>query len=92
MTGERDPNIVDSSMSRKIVEDGITFDVQIYKIEGTEEWSLDVVTPDGTSVVWDDLFTDDEAAFDEAVNTIRSEGALAFQNGGDNVVPFKSRD
>ncbi len=92
MTGERDPNIVDSSMSRKIVEDGITFDVQIYKIEGTEEWSLDVVTPDGTSVVWDDLFTDDEAAFDEAVNTIRSEGALAFQNGGDNVVPFKSKD
>jgi hypothetical protein len=79
-------------MSRKIVEDGITFDVQIYKIEGTDGWSLDVVTQDGTSVVWDDLFTDDEVAFEEAVNTIRSEGALAFQNGGDNVIPFKSKD
>lgn len=92
MAIELDPNIVDSSMSRKIVEDGITFDVQIYKIEGTNEWSLDVVTPDGTSVVWDDLFADDEVAFEEAVNTIRSEGALAFQNGGDNVIPFKSND
>jgi len=92
MAIERDPNIVDSSMSRTIVEDGITFDVQIYKIEGTDEWSLDVVTPDGTSVVWDDLFSDDEAAFREAVNTIRSEGALAFQNGGDNVIPFKGND
>ena len=91
MAIERDPNIVDSSMSRKIVEDGITFDVQIYKIEGTKEWSLDVVTADGTSVVWDDLFTDDEAAFQEAEHTIRSEGALAFQNGGDNILPFKSR-
>ncbi len=92
MVIERDPNIVDSSMSRKIVEDGITFDVQIYKIEGTNEWSLDVVTQDGTSVVWDELFADDEVAFEEAVNTIRSEGALAFQNGGGNVIPFKSND
>ena len=92
MAIERDPNIVNSSMSRKIVEDGITFDVQIYKIEGTKEWSLDVVTPDGTSVVWDDLFADDKTAFEEAVNTIRSEGALEFQNGGDNVIPFKSKD
>lgn len=92
MAIERDPNIVDSSMSRKIVEDGITFDVQIYKIEGTDEWSLDVVTPDGTSVVWDHLFTDDEVAFKEAVNTIRSEGALAFQNSGGNVIPLKGKD
>lgn len=92
MVIERDPNIVDSSMSRKIVEGGITFDVQIYKIEGTHEWSLEVVTPDGTSVVWDDLFTDDELAFKEAVNTIRSEGALAFQNGRDNVIPFKKNE
>jgi len=76
-------------MSQKIVEDGIPFDIQIYKIEGTEGWSLEVVTTDGTSIVWDDLFSDDEVAFDEAVNTIRAEGTLAFQNGSDNVIPFK---
>lgn len=92
MAIERNPIIVDSNMSRKIVEDGITFDVQIYKIEGTDEWSLDVVTPEGTSVVRDDLFTDDEVAFEEAVNTLRSEGARAFQNGGDNIIPFKGKD
>lgn len=90
MGREREPNLVTSGMSQKVVEDGILFDIQIYKIEGTEGWSLEVVTTDGTSIVWDDLFTDDEAAFDEAVNTIRTEGALAFQNGGDNVVPFRS--
>ncbi|MEP0456584.1 MAG: hypothetical protein ABJD57_27325 [Roseibium sp.] len=76
-------------MSQKIIEEGIPFEVEIYKLEGTEGWSLEVVTKDGTSIVWDDLFSDDEVAFEEAVNTIRSEGALAFQNGGDNVVPFK---
>ena len=43
MTSERDPNIVDSSMSRKIVEDGITFDVQIYKIElGAPQFAAEV--------------------------------------------------
>ncbi len=89
MPTDREPNLVTSGMSKKIVEDGIPFDVQIYKIEGTEGWSLDVVTTDGTSIVWDDLFQDDGVAFQTAVDTIREEGALAFQNGGDNVVPFK---
>ncbi|MEO9652429.1 MAG: hypothetical protein ABJ360_25655 [Roseobacter sp.] len=89
MPSEREPNLVTSGMSQKIIEEGIPFEVEIYKLEGTEGWSLEVVTKDGTSIVWDDLFSDDEVAFEEAVNTIRSEGALAFQNGGDNVVPFK---
>lgn len=90
MAHEREPNLVTSALSQKLVEDGILFDIQIYKIEGTDGWSIEVVTTDGTSTVWDDLFTDDAAALDEAVNTIRAEGALAFQNGGDNVVPFKN--
>ncbi len=89
MPTEREPNLVTSGMSKMIFEDGIPFDVQIYKIEGTEGWSLDVVTTDGTSIVWDDLFDDDEVAFQTAVNTIREEGGLAFQNGGDNAVQFK---
>lgn len=46
-------------------------------------------TEDGTSIVWDYLFEDDRAAFEEAISTICSEGAVAFANGGSNVVPFK---
>lgn len=86
---EREPNLVISGMSKPIVEDGIRFKVEICKLEGDAQWSLEVVTEDNTSIVWDDLFDDDEVAFDTAVNTIRTEGARAFQNGGDNVVPFK---
>ena len=66
------------------------FKVDIYKLEGGGGWSLEVVTADGTSVVWDDLFQDDRAAFKEAVTTIRKEGAVAFANGGPNVIPFKN--
>ena len=86
---EREPNLVISSASRRIVEDGVPFKVDIYKLEGGDGWSLEVVTEDGTSIVWDDFFEDDRAAFEEATKTILSEGAVAFANGGSNVIQFK---
>ena len=86
---ESEPNLVISSASQRIVEDGVPFKVDIYKFEGGDGWSLKVVTEDGTSIVWDDLVGDDRAAFEEVISTIRSEGAVAFANGGSNVVPFK---
>jgi hypothetical protein len=86
---EREPNLIISGASRRIVEDGVPFKIDIYKLEGGDGWSLEVVTEDGTSIVWDDLFDDDRVAFEEAVTAIRSEGAVAFSNGGSNVVPFR---
>ncbi|WP_282157039.1 hypothetical protein [Shimia thalassica] len=87
---EREPNLVISSASQRIVEDGLPFKVDIYKLEGGDGWSLEVVTENGTSIVWDDLFDDDRSALEEAVTTIRREGAVAFANGGSNVIPFKN--
>ncbi|MFD0916851.1 hypothetical protein ACFQ14_10575 [Pseudahrensia aquimaris] len=86
---ELEPNLVISSASRRIVEDGVQLKVNIYKLEGGDGWSLEVVIEDGTSIVWDDLFEDDRAAFEEALQTIRAEGAVVFANGGSNVIPFK---
>ena len=65
--------------------------MDIYKLEGGDGWSLELVTADGTFIVWDDLFEDDQAAFEEAIATIRKEGAVAFANGGSNVIPFKNQ-
>ena len=56
---EREPNMIISSTSKHIVEEDIPFKVDIYKLEGGDGWSLEVVTADGTSIVWDDLFEDD---------------------------------
>ena len=86
---EREPNLIISSASQRIIESDVPFKVDIYKLEGGDGWSLEVVTEDGTSVVWDDLFDDDQAAFNEAVATIRKEGAVEFADGGSNVIPFK---
>ena len=87
---EREPNLITSSASPNIIEEDVSFKVGIYKLECRDGWSLQVVTADGTSIACDDLFEDDQAAFEEAVATIRKEGAIAFANGGSNVIPFKN--
>lgn len=86
---EREPNLIISSASRRIVQDGVAFKIDIYKLEGRDGWSLEVVAEAGTSIVWDELFDDDRAAFEEAVTAIRNEGAVTFANGDSNVVPFR---
>lgn len=86
---DREPNLITSSASQHIVEEGVPFKVDICKLEGGDGWSLEVVTEDGTSIVWDDLFDDDQAAFEEALMTIRKEGPVAFVRDDSNIIPFK---
>ncbi len=78
---EREPHLVISSASQRIVVDDVPFKVDIYKLEGGDGWSLEVVTEDGTSIVWDHLFDDDQAAYEEALVTIKEEGPAAFVRG-----------
>ena len=62
---EREPNVVDSGLSRKVTRDGVTVKVSIVRLEHEKEWSLEVVNAANTSIVWDDLFPTDEAAYAE---------------------------
>ena len=57
----------------------MSLDVQIY--EGDPgRWLLEVVNPRGTSIVWDDQFDDDQAAFAEFTRTLDEEGLAAFSD------------
>ena len=40
---ERDPNIVTSGLSRTVRRDGVAVEVNIYRLENTPGWSLEVV-------------------------------------------------
>ena len=46
---ERDPNIVKSSLSRRVTRDGITVVVEIVRLEDETKWSLGVVNAKNTS-------------------------------------------
>ena len=85
---EREPNLVTSSLSRRVTRDGITVEVCIYRLESETDWSLEVVNSAGTSIVWDDLFASDDAANEEFLRTVAEEGMSAFLDSA-KVVPFR---
>ncbi|WP_377278815.1 hypothetical protein [Rhizobium sp. R86522] len=82
------PNLVTSGKSRRIVIDGHSFSIDIFRLENDTTWTLEVVDHQNTSHVWDEQFASDEEARDVAVKTIEAEGALAFMRGN-NVIPFR---
>ncbi|MCB1470533.1 MAG: hypothetical protein KDK08_26055 [Rhizobiaceae bacterium] len=77
-----DPEIEVSPLSGMVTHDGVTVDVQIYRIAGSGDgWFLDVVSTDGASTVWDDPFPTDEAAHAEFNRALKEEGILAIIAG-----------
>ena len=60
------------------VKDGVTVDVQIYRLEDAD-WTLEVVDQHGTSTVWDDPFATDRAAHMEFLHSVEEKGMLEFR-------------
>ncbi len=86
---EKTPNIITSGLSGFVHQDGVTVDVQIYRLEREPpEWSLEVVNDEGTSTVWDDTFPTDQLAYDEFRRTVAEEGMKTFLEN-ENVIPFR---
>jgi uncharacterized protein len=73
-----DYKLVFSTLSNRIIRDGVTVDVQIYRGKDEEGWLLEVVDHLGGSTVWNDRFPADVEALQEAVATIESEGIGSF--------------
>lgn len=80
---DRDPNLVTSGLSGYIMRDGIEVEVCIYRLEHDPKWALEVVNSNGTSIVWDDLFETDDAAYAEFEKTAKEEGMKSFLDGAD---------
>lgn len=79
---DSDPAIIDSPLSRTVFRDGISVEVNIFRIEGDPYWALEVVNETGTSIVWDEVFATDEAAFRAFVETVEGEGMMIFLDQG----------
>ena len=85
---EREPNIVQSGLSRKVTQDGVTVEVSIIRLEHEKEWSLEVVNAANTSIVWGELFPTDEAAYAEFERTVAEEGMRTLLDSA-KVIPFR---
>ena len=72
-----DKPLIYSSLCQVFESDGITLDVQIYRIPASN-WVLEVIDEKNTSFVWDDKFDNDADAWTEFQRTLRDEGLDAF--------------
>lgn len=70
-----DPKVIDSKYNRHVTRDGATVELCIYRLEDTK-WTLELVDANGTSIVWDDEFDTDDAAFGMFLRAIDEEGGL----------------
>lgn len=87
---DRDPNLVVSGLSGTVTQDGVTVEVNIVRLEGETDWSLEVVNSSGTSTVWDDPFPTDAAALDAFRQAVAHEGMACFLDSA-TIIPFPNR-
>jgi len=66
-------DLVTSPLSQDFEKDGHVVKVQIYS-SGKNDWVLEVLDADSTSIVWDSTFETDELAFEEFQRTVEEEG------------------
>ena len=73
------PEIETSPLSGRLTREGVTVDVQIYRIAAANEgWTLEVVDDEGASTVWDDTFATDQDAYDDFYRMLETEGIRSF--------------
>ena len=73
-----EPKLELSDLSQEIMSGGRTVSVEIYRLEGNEEWALEIVDEFNNSTVWDDTFPTEFAALTEAKKAILEERVTSF--------------
>jgi hypothetical protein len=69
------PNM--SALCQPVTRDGKTVQVDIYD-DGENGWLLEVIDEYNNSTVWEDSFATEQAALDEALDTVKEEGIDAL--------------
>lgn len=64
--------------------DGITVSVEIYRLETSDGWSLELVDKDWNSTVWEDVFPSDKAAWDVFKLGVQEYGLERLLQPGDD--------
>jgi hypothetical protein len=78
------PKIIRSPLSQAFTRDGITVQVDIYKLG--DGWSLEVVDEEGGSTIWEELFATDAAAMAEFIEGLDELGlAKLIEPEGDDI-------
>ncbi|MFC6637970.1 hypothetical protein GV827_06985 [Sulfitobacter sp. JBTF-M27] len=80
---DQDPEIIYSKRTGSYLVDNERVEVLIYKSDTDPQWILEVVNRNGTSIVWDDAFINDDMAWRVFQDTVENEGIRAFLDEDD---------
>jgi hypothetical protein len=75
---DEEDELINSPHACTVTRDGVSVRIWIYRGAREEGWTLEVEDAQGGSTVWDDRFASDQAALDEAMQTIESDGIQSF--------------
>lgn len=78
MIDDDEPEIIHSPLRQRIERDGTYIDVEIYRGDDEDGWILEVVDEEDASTVYHEKFETDQAALDEVLRVIATEGIRAF--------------
>ena len=74
-----DPELEFSPLGGHVTRDGITVQVLIYRIAGSDDgWALEVEDDEGTSTTWDETFPTEAEALAEFNRIVEESGMLSF--------------
>ena len=68
------PDIIRSPLSETYTDGEITVRVEIYKLDGTDGWTLEIIDETGGSTVWEENFATDAEAMAEFVDGVEQLG------------------
>jgi hypothetical protein len=77
------PSIIYSELCCTLTLDGITVDLQIYRLEQDARWVLEVVNDAGSSTIWEDQFDTEQDALKAFEEIVIDEGLKVFLDNGD---------
>lgn len=75
MTDIENEEIELSARSCEVTHDGITVQVGIFRLAGSQDgWTLEVVDEEDNSLIWEDTFETDREAWEEFERAVAEEG------------------
>jgi len=70
--------LVLSELCQTMSRDGTFVEIEIYRLEDENVWTLEVVDETNASTVWDNTYPTEQAALNEALRVINEEGIRSF--------------
>ena len=78
MPSHTHPDVVVSSLSKRLTDQDHYIDIQIYRLNDQNLWTLEVVDELGASTIWDEWFDTEEAALGKALRAVDAFGIDSF--------------